>query len=200
MSLLRPTHLLTLTLALSIPLAGCGGPRAVRGEDVEGLDDQAMGTGLDRRDLAKLKAENVAALENSAAVKRWESEGSPTLAVLPFRNETSEHIDSALDALLSDIETDLINAGHVRLISLSQQQDLMAQIKKQQGDGFDQGQATQWGKQLSVRYIITGKVFTTDERLNDERRVQYYMFMQVLDVENGQILFQNKAALTKAIL
>jgi len=26
------------------------------------------------------------------------------------------------------------------------------------------------------------------------------MFMQVLDVETGQILFQNKAALTKAIL
>ncbi len=50
-----------------------------------------------------------------------------------------------------------------------------------------------------MKYIITGKVFTTDEKFEKERRVQYYLFMQVLEVETGQILFQNKAALTKAI-
>ena len=35
-----------------------------------------------------------------------------SIAVLPFRNETSEHIDSALSSLSSDIETKLVNAGH----------------------------------------------------------------------------------------
>jgi len=193
------TALFSLTLAC-LTIAGCSNPRAVRGDEVEGLDDQAMGTGLDRRDLQKLLSENMSALETSAAVKRWETESQPKLSVLPFKNETSEHIDSALDALISDVETTLINAGHVTVISLEQQQSLMTEIKKQQGDGFDQGQASQWGKQLGARYIITGKVFTTDEIMNGERRVQYYMFMQVLEVETGQILFQNKAALTKAII
>ncbi len=193
------TALFSLTLSC-LAIAGCSNPRAVRGDEVEGLDDQAMGTGLDRRDLQKLLSENMSALETSAAVKRWETESQPKLSVLPFKNETSEHIDSALDALISDVETTLINAGHVTVISLEQQQSLMAEIKKQQGDGFDQGQASQWGKQLGARYIITGKVFTTDEIMNGERRVQYYMFMQVLEVETGQILFQNKAALTKAII
>jgi hypothetical protein len=191
----------TVPLLASVALTSVGcTPRAVRGEDVEGLDDQAMGTGLDRRDLQKLLSENMNALNTASVVERWKSESSPKLAVYPFRNETSEHIDSALDALISDVETRLINAGHVQVISLENQSGLIAEIKKQQGDAYDQAQVAQFGKQLGVKYVVTGKVFTTDERMNKERRVQYYLFMQVLDVETGVILFQNKAALTKAII
>ena len=140
------------------------------------------------------------ALEASAIIRRWEQEEAPTVAVLPFRNETSEHVDSALEALISDVETTLINAGHVRVISLERQGELMAEIRKQQGDGFDAGQVSRWGQQLGARYLVTGKVFTTDERLKKERRVQYYMFLQILEVETGQIVFQNKSAVTKAML
>lgn len=188
-----------LLLALAAPLVGCG-PKAVRGDDVEGLDAEAMSTGLDRRDLQKLLAENMNAMNDSAVVRRWEQESRPRLSVLPFRNETSEHIDSALDALISDVETELIKAGHVTVISLERQSQLMAEIKKQQSGGFDASQVSTWGHQLGVQYLVTGKVFTTDERLKDERRVQYYLFMQVLEVETGAILFQNKAAVTKAML
>lgn len=193
------TLLLSLLLAASASLAACG-PRAVRGDDVEGLDDDAMSTGLDRRDLQRLLHDNMTALDKSAAVRRWEQEDSPTVAVLPFRNETSEHIDSALDALISDVETTLINGGHVRVVSLERQSELMDEIRKQQGDGFDSGQVSRWGRQLGVRYLVTGKVFSTDERLRKERRVQYYMFLQVIEVETGQIVFQNRSAVTKAML
>ncbi|MCH2109751.1 MAG: penicillin-binding protein activator LpoB [Polyangiaceae bacterium] len=194
------SRLLAPTLAATFLLSACGSPKAVRGEDVAGLDDQAMGTGLDKRDLKKLLADNMDAMNNSAVVKRWEGQDSPTLAVMPFRNETSEHIESALDALISDVETALVNAGHVTVVSLDQQPAMMAQIKAQQGDSFDQGQSAEWGRQLGVKYIITGKVFTTDEKFDNERRVQYYMFMQVLEVETGAIRFQNKSELTKAII
>ena len=43
---------------------GCG-PKAVRGEEVAGLDDQAMSTGLDRRDLQKMLHDNMQALQSS---------------------------------------------------------------------------------------------------------------------------------------
>src|SRR5690606_22709639 len=90
---------------------------------------------------------------------RWEKEERPQLSVLPFRNETSEHIDSALDALISDVETALINAGHVAVISLESQGMLIEQVRRQQGDDFDQGKSAALGRQLGVKYIITGKVF-----------------------------------------
>jgi len=195
-----PSRLLgSLLLASALLGSGCG-PKAVRGENVAGLDDQAMGTGLDRRDLERMLHENMQALQSSAVIKRWQGENRPAVAVLPLRNETSEHIDSSLDALISDIETTLVNAGHVRVISLEQQPALMQQAKQQNSQGFDARNATQLGKQIGARYIVTGKVFNNDERQDGERRVQYFMFIQVLEVETADILFQNKTTVTKAIL
>jgi uncharacterized protein (TIGR02722 family) len=186
--------------ALMSFVMGCGGPQAVRGEEVPGLDDQAMSTGLDRRDLQKLLHENMKALQSAPVLQRWQKEDGPTAAVLPLRNETTEHIDSQLDALISDIETTLVNAGHVRVISMEQQPGLIEKVRAQYGDAFDQSQIASWGKQIGARYIVTGKVFSSDERHDNERRVQYFMFIQVLDIETSQILFQHKTSITKALI
>ena len=40
-------------------LSACA-PKPVRGEEVQGLDDEAMSTGLDKRDLQKMLHDNVA--------------------------------------------------------------------------------------------------------------------------------------------
>ena len=94
----------------SASVTACGGPKAVRGSDVQGLDDAAMSTGLDKRDLERLLHENMEALQASALVKRWEGENRPAVAVLQMRNDTSEHIESVLAALITDVETTLVNA------------------------------------------------------------------------------------------
>jgi uncharacterized protein (TIGR02722 family) len=189
-----------LLSALSMQLLACGGPRAVRGDEVEGLDDQAMSTGLDKRDLDKMLHENMEALQSSAVIQRWQNEERPLVAVLPLRNETSEHIDSALEALLSDIESTLTEAGHVGVVNMQAQPELIEEIKRQQGAAYDQSRVATWGRQAGARYIVTGKVFSTDERQDGERRVQYFLFLQVLDVETGEILFQKKTTVTKALI
>ena len=187
-------------LMLGSSLALACGPKAVRGSDVEGLDTQAMSTGLDKRDLEKLLKENLDALKAAPVIQRWSTEDRPALAVIPLRNETSEHIDSSLDALISDIETALVNAGHVRVIAMEQQPKLVEEIRRQYSGAFDPSQVATWGKQVGAKYIVTGKVYSTDERQSGERRVQYFMFIQVLDVQTGEILFQHKAGVTKAII
>ncbi len=198
MNVFRACFALSAALALTLP--ACGSPQPVRGEDVEGFDDEAMSTGLDKRDLERLMRENMDALQSSAVVKRWEQESRPALAVLPLRNETSEHVDGALEALIGDIETRLVNAGHVRVLNLRQQPELVEEIRRQYSGAFDPSQHARWGKQIGARYIVTGRVYDAAERHDDERRVQYFMFLQVLDVETGEILFQNKAGLTKGIV
>ena len=199
MSLRRRLFVLSVAGSAALFALGCG-PKAVRGEEVAGLDDQAMSTGLDRRDLQKMLHDNMQALQSSPVVARWQQEKDPKVAVLPLRNETTEHIDSQLEALISDIETTLVNAGHVQMISLESRPQLMEQVRKQYQDGFDQSKVAGWGKQLGVRYVVTGKVFSSDERQSGERRVQYFMFIQVLDVETSGILFQYKTAVTKALI
>lgn len=187
-------------VALCSAAIGCGGAQPVRGEEVEGLDDEAFSTGLDRRDLQKMLSENMEALQKSAVIKRWESEQRPTVAVLPIRNETSEHIDSALQSLISDIETTLVNAGHVRVISSEDQPQLLEEVRRQYSDGFDRAQVARWGRQVGARYFVTGKVFSNDERNEGERRVQYSLFIKVLDAETSDLLFQYKTSVTKALV
>lgn len=186
--------------ALALPLVACGGPTVVRGEDTPGLDNQALSTSLDNHDLQKMAHENLAVLQNSGVVKRWQTENRPSVAVLPIKNDTTEHIDSALDTLLGDVETQLINWGGVRVVSHENQGALIDEVRQQNSDAFDKSTVARWGQQIGVRYFVTGKVFANDERESDTRRVQYTLFMQVLDAETSEVLFQNKSSVTKALV
>ncbi len=193
---------LTLTI---LSLAGCGGsPKVVRGSQSPGLDQAAYSTGLDRHDLQQMLHENLSKLWNAPITNQWQNEArtgtKARIAVMPIRNETSEHLDSELNALLSDIETEMINANLFQVVSLENQKALMDEIKFQQTSGFNQAQVAQWGKQLGVGYVVTGKVYATDERAAESRRVQYHLFIQVLKVETSEIVFQSKSAVTKAIV
>ena len=182
-------------------VGGCAGPRAVRGQDTPGLDEAAMSTSLDRKDLEKALKINMEALRTSRLMALWQAESDPTVGVLPLRNETSEHIDSALNALMTEIESQLVNFAPVRVISLEDQPALIEEIRVQQQSGaYDQSRVAAWGRQIGVRYIVSGKVFATDERTESARRVQYYLFIRAVAVETGEILFQNQAPITKAII
>ena len=57
----------------------------------------------------------------------------------------------------------------------------------------------EYNKQLGAKYYVTGKVYASDQRAEDERRVQYFMFMQVIDVATSAVLWQNKTNVTKGI-
>jgi len=185
----------------SLSSVGCGGPRAVRGSETPGLDNAAMSTSLDRKDLEQALKISMEALRTSSLMARWQAENRPTVGVLPIQNETSEHIDSALNALMTEIESQLINFAPVRVVSLEGQDALIEEIRHEQESGaFDPAETARWGRQLGVRYIVSGKVFSTDERTKSARRVQYYLFIRAVSVETGEILFQNQAPITKAII
>ena len=194
------TRPLLAAALLALPLVACG-PTYVRGSQVEGIDDPAMSTGLDKRDMEQLLHENLKAMMESPVARQWAADGSrPTLAMYPLANETSEHIDSQLQALLSDVETFMVNSQLVTVVSVERQQQMIAELEKQHGGGFDPNHIADYNRQLGAKYYLTGKVFTSDERADGERRVQYFMFMQLIDVATSAVLWQNKAALTKALI
>ncbi|WP_437657946.1 penicillin-binding protein activator LpoB [Sorangium sp. So ce1182] len=198
-SSLCPAALLAALALASMPI-GCG-PTYVRGNQVEGLDDAAMSTGIDKRDIEQLLHENLKSLMASSVAKAWANDGSrPTLAIYPLSNQTSEHIDSQLQALLSDIETYMVKTELVTVVSVERQQQMIAEVEMQHGGGFDPDHIAEYNRQLGAKYYITGKVFTSDERTEDERRVQYFMFMQLIEVATSAVAWQNRAAFTKALI
>jgi penicillin-binding protein activator len=191
--------LVALALAVS-----CKSPEYVRDTDRPDLDDRAMSLRLDRKDLDRLYAENAEKLIASKVVKEWDHRaamGKPVaVAVFPMRNGTSEHIGASLDALLSKFETDLVNQSSAEVVSRENQADLIAEIKRVQAEAYDPARLVKYGRQIGAQYFLTGKVYDVAERVSDERRVQYFMFVQVLDVETGAVRFQNEASVTKGLV
>lgn len=190
----------SLLLLLAAFATACG-PKYVRGSEVEGLDDPAMSTGLDKRDLQQALHEHMKRFVESKPVQRWNAERRrPRLAIWPLANETSEHIDGELSALANDVETYLVETDLFDVISSRKQHELMNEIARQHAGGFDPGARAEVNRQLGAEYYLTGEVATSDERNRDGRRVQYYMFMEMLDVATGAVVWKSKVDITKAVL
>ncbi len=193
---------LVATAAL-VALAGCGS-KAVRGgagTDNPQLDQAAMSVTLDRADIEYLVSQNIKALSHSRvwndAIER--APQPPVVAIWPIQNATSQHIEDQMSALLSSIETYLVNSGDVRVVSRERQQKLVNELRLRQSDIYDPQTIGQFGRQLGAQYLVTGKITSVEERLQKTRRVQYSLAMQVLEVETGLIVFQNEAARSKAL-
>ncbi len=185
-------------------LPGCGSPQHARGSENPEIDEMTMSLRFDRKDLRKLYNKNIDKLMGSAVMDQWKREARdgdpPVVALFPIRNETSEHIREPLDSLLSKFQTDLVNKAPVDVVARESQQEMITEIKRQQAAAYDPKRLAKYGKQLGAQYFVTGKVYDVAERTEGERRVQYFLFIQVLDVETGAIKFQAESGLSKALL
>lgn len=167
-----------------------------------GLDEAALSTGLDKADLDYLVEENLNSLFES---NFWQREildrpdDQPLVTIFPIRNDTSEHLGDQLDTLLGSIETFLVNSGSVAVVSRDRQADMMREVRYQQSGDIDPATAARIGRQLGAKYYFTGKIGAVDERLKKTRRVQYSLFLQVIEVDTSLIRFQNETARSKAI-
>lgn len=203
-SLLRPSSVRTLAgvalAASALGGLGCGGKEVVRGSQDPSIDAPAMSTGLDKDDIQRMLSECLNKLRAAPIMNDWRATSPrPIVAVFPFVNTTTEHVDSQLEAALSETESWLVDAQVVDVISRERQAQMIAEVEGQKGSAFDQRKAATYGKQLGAKYFITGKAQAADERTEDARRVQYFLFMQVIDVETSAIKWQHKAYVTKMV-
>ena len=196
-------HTLFLILTLILSCIACG-PSYVRGGDDPDFEKAALSTKLDSTDLEKLFKKTSKDLFKSAISKKWKKAQKngkeATVAILPLVNETTEHIDNSLQTLLKQLETKLINRGEVTVISKVDQPQLLHELRAQRGASFNQQKVAKMGRQLGAHYFLTGRIYSVTEKSEDRRRVQYFLFMQVLEVETGAIRWQKESKAVKGII
>jgi hypothetical protein len=193
----KTSFLLSLLISSLVTVSGCGGNEVVRGP---ASDSAALSTGIDKDDIQRMLSENLNNLRAAPIMNDWRARNpKANVAVFPFQNSTTEHIDSQLDAILSEAETWLIDSQVVDVIARDRQGEMINEVKTQHTDAFDPNTVVKYGKQMGIKYALTGKVQANDERSEDMRRVQYFFFMRVIDIETGAIKWQHKAYVTKAI-
>jgi TolB-like protein len=175
--------------------------RGGEGTENPNMDAPAMSTTLDRSDISFLVDRNLDALFQSRFWKQ-EIESSaerPIMAIWPIENQTSEHLEDQMLTLLSSIETSLINSGDVRVVARARQAELAREIGVQQGAIYDPSAAARLGRQLGAKYFVTGKLTAVDERLQNTRRLQYTLFLQIIELETGLVKFQYETTRSKAL-
>jgi hypothetical protein len=195
-----PAALLLLMLATTQACA----PRAMRGgEGTENpdMDRPAMSVKLDRDDITYLVADYLERLEASPFWQQTIKGASrpPVVAIWPIQNATSQHLDDQMLTLLSSIETSLVNTGSVQVVDRSRQAELAYELGIQHTPEYDPASAQKLGRQLGAKYFFTGKITSVDERLSNLRRVQYSLFLQVVEIETGLLKFQNEVTRSKAV-
>ena len=193
--------LCSCAVALAVSVTGCASREVVRGSDDPSIDGRAMSTSLDKDDMQRSLHKLLNNLRESPVMQAWRSHQAPkdVVAIAPFINTTSEHIDSQLDVMLTETETWLVQSHVVSLIDRERQLEMIRQVEGSQHPVFDPKRIPQYGKQLNAKYYITGKVGAADERTEDARRVQYFIFMKVINVETSEIEWQEKAEITKMV-
>jgi uncharacterized protein (TIGR02722 family) len=186
-------------VSLPVMIAGCG-KEVVRGADDPSIDAKALSTGLDKEDMKRALRDTLNKLRVSPVMNEWRSTNpQPIVAIFPFQNTTDEHIDSSLDTILNEAETWLLESNAVRMVARTRQGEMIREVEGQQNAVFNPQHAAKYGKQLGAKYFMTGKVSGNDERSEDMRRVQYFLYLQVIDVETSEIRFSAKSEITKAI-
>ena len=197
-------HALALTaIALVSFSTGCA-PQASRGGAGTArpdMDEAALGVGLDREDINYLVAQNLASLEAS---KFWMGEIAPArtppiVAIWPIENRTTQHLDDQMVTLLSSIETTFVTSGEVRVVARNEQENLADEIRRQSGSMFDPRSAQRAGRQLGAAYFVTGRITSVDEKLSGIRRLQYSLFLQMLEVETGLVRWQHEVTRSKQL-
>ena len=179
------------------PQATRGGAGTARPD----MDAPALGVGLDREDINYLVAEN---LKSLSASRFWTgtvqpAATPPTVAIWPIENRTTQHLEDQLVTILSSIETSLVNSGEVSVVARSDQENLIDEIRRQGSPMFDTRTAQRAGRQLGARYFVTGRITGVDEKLSGIRRLQYSLFLQVLEVETGLVRWQNEVTRSKQL-
>ena len=190
--------IVSLSLSTSCaPQASRGGAGTARPE----MDEAALGVGLDREDINYLVAENLAHLQAS---KFWtgtiqRTDPPAIVAIWPIENRTTQHLEDQLVTILSSIETTLVNSGSVRVVARNEQENLIDEIQRQGGSMYDPRTAQRAGRQLGAKYFVTGRITGVDEKLSGVRRLQYSLFLQVLEVETAQVRWQNEVTRSKQL-
>ena len=181
--------------------AGCG-PTFTRGSDDPAIDEPPMSTRLDRKDLDIALEQWITGFQASPFMVTLPREKpAPSIAILKIANDTSEHIGGALDNLLSEMETKLVDSGSWTVVDNSRLSTdaNMAERLRQLGDTVDPETRVALGKEYGIHYFVNGRVGETTEEVEDTKRVQYYLFLRVTDVATNVIRYQDQVDITKQV-
>jgi uncharacterized protein (TIGR02722 family) len=180
-----------------IILAGC----QAKTTNVDVVNDQGNAVmALDYRDFDQAASKMVQSMLASGALKKKEG-GRYVAATSRVVNDTMQRIDT--DQLMVKIQQELLNSGQVIMtaaVGAGGSKDTFVQDSRtlRKADEFDANTVAGKGTLIAPDLSISGKILQRNIGYSrGVQQVEYYFQLQVADLKNGLIIWQNEQPIVK---
>jgi len=125
--------------------------------------------------------------------------GRYVLAVATIKNDTTQNID--VDQLLSDIKSTLLKSGKVAIsasISTTDRDKMLYEIRKlRNNEEFNYQTLPEKGQLVAPDFLLSGKIIQRTYYLNDQKKVEYYFILKLIDTKTGLVVWEGKKIIGK---
>ncbi|MDR0908294.1 MAG: penicillin-binding protein activator LpoB [Spirochaetaceae bacterium] len=141
--------------------------------------------------LIKSCLESPSVTEFIADYKAAHDKQRPTVIVRPFRNTSSEHIDTSI--ISSMMQTAIINSGKLDFVAdASLRNEINDERDYQQSGYVDDAQAVQLGKETGAAFMLTGTVRSIVDTVEGKSVRSYFVDAQLINIETSRIVWQGQ--------
>lgn len=170
---------LIAAVAIAVVAAGgCAKPKTRYGDagSVETVTNQFGST-----DLQMLAEQMTQSMLQAPAI---ESNNLPIVTIQEVKNKTSEYIDTR--AITNRMRSTLQKSRRVRFaVDNAEMQKQIEELKRQQGEYYDQEKAVQQGKMVGAGYRLSGEITSIVKETKDVKDVYYQLFLSLTDIQTG---------------
>ena len=154
----------------------------------------------DVRALFKQASDSLTTSGFMRLLKAYHARGETiTLATLPLTHAGPAPLTAELQQLMRDLTTRLRGAGELKVIDRSADITLNARIQGATPRRFDKANVAALGLELKARYLLTGALYAVPDASGETRRIQHFLFMQVIEAQRGATPWQVEVEVMKGL-
>lgn len=123
---------------------------------------------------------------------------TPTVIVGRFRNESSEHIDTAI---ITDIMQNVIfNSGRLNFVAGGDVRDDIRDERQAQQSHASEETVAALGREIGADFMMTGSVRTIVEREGNRTNRTYFVSAQLINIETNALMWSgHNSEITKVV-
>jgi penicillin-binding protein activator len=122
---------------------------------------------------------------------------APTVIVLPVRNNSMEHIDTAL--FVEELQRALINSGRVDFVASAGERATVRSERADQDLNASDETRKAHGQETGADFGLSGIISSVQDREGGESVVLYQVNLKLVDVKTNQIVWNGQKKIKKQI-
>jgi len=187
-----------LTLIIFLLLAGCATTKVTRVDPNTQIDLSGYWNDKDVRIVCESLINDCLLSPRVNQAIRAMGKKTPTVIVGNFRNESSEHIDTAI--ISSIMETTIFNTGRMDFVAGGAARDaLRAERQDQQGNASEETAAA-LAKETGADFMLLGTVRTIIDKADNKSVRTYFVNAELTSIETNQRIWMGQNTEIKKVI